>query len=256
MLQVKTLSTLFYKDDSIIKAVDDFSFYIEKGETLGLLGESGSGKSTVALSILRLISKPGKIVSGAIELDGQDILKLSDKEIINIRGAKLSMIFQDPFSSLNPVFTIGDQIAETISLHQKLSKKESWRKAKEMLQKVQIDPDRIRNYPHQFSGGMRQRVMIAMALSCQPEFLIADEPTTALDVTIQEGVLKLIKDLQRELGFGMIFITHNFRIAKKVCDRFCVMQKGKLVEEGSQVFNKPQKPYTKKLVDCMNLLYA
>ena len=256
MLQIKNLSTHFYKDDTIIKAVDDVSFCVEKGETLGLLGESGSGKSTVGISILRLISTPGKIISGKVELDDSDILKLPEKEMINIRGARISMIFQDPFSSLNPVFTIGEQIAETISLHQKLSKRKSLEKAGEMLAMVQIDPKRIRDYPHQFSGGMRQRVVIVIALSCRPEFLIADEPTTALDVTIQAEILRLIRDLQKKLGFGMIFITHNFKIARKVCDRFVVMQKGRVVEEGIEVFERPKNPYTKKLVNCMDMLYA
>ena len=256
MLQIKNLSTCFYKENSVIKAVDDISFCVKKGETLGLLGESGSGKSTVGLSILRLISNPGKIVSGGVELDGRDILKLSEKEMIDIRGAKISMIFQNPFSSLNPVFTIGDQIAETISLHQGLSKNDSWEKSKEIIEMVQIDPKRIKNYPHQFSGGMRQRVMIAIALSCQPEFLVADEPTTALDVTIQSEILKLIKGLKQKLGFGMIFITHNFKIARKICDRFVVMRKGKIVEEGQNIFDEPKDTYTKRLVECMNLLYA
>lgn len=256
MLEVKNLSVYYYSENSVANAVDDVSLFVKKGETLGLLGESGSGKSTVALSILSLIADPGKIISGLITLDGVDLLKCSEKEMIAIRGAKISMIFQDPFTSLNPVFTIGDQIAETIQLHQGLNRKDAWDKAKMALELVKIDPAKIKYYPHEFSGGMKQRVMVAMALACEPEYLIADEPTTALDVTIQSEILQLIKELQKQLGFGMIFITHNFKIARQVCDRFAVMQNGKIVEEGKDVFQNPKHPYTKQLVDCMKVLYG
>jgi len=256
MLEVRNLNTYFYTNLGVVKAVDDISFSVNKGETLGILGESGSGKSTVGLSIMRLVPYPGKIAYGFIEVFGKDLLKLPISDMTKIRGYKISMIFQDPFSSLNPVLTIGDQISEVVRLHQRLSKNNAIVKTKQMLELVRINPDRINDYPHQFSGGQRQRVMIAMALSCEPEFLIADEPTTALDVTIQAEILELIKSLQQKLGFGMIFITHNFRVAKKICDRFVVMQKGKIVEEGRDVFVDPKNEYTKQLVASMRALYG
>ena len=243
MLEVKNLSTYFYQDDAIVKAVDDISLSVEKGEVLGILGESGSGKSTIAHSILRLIQPPGKIVSGEIIFNGRDLLRLTDEEIINIRGAKISMIFQDPFTSLNPVFTVGEQIVEVIRLHQGLNKKEAWEKAIQMLETVQIKYPgaRVRDYPHQFSGGMRQRAMIAMALACKPELLIADEPTTALDVTIQAEILKLIKEIQQKFNLSVIYITHNFGIIKAICQRVIVVSKGKIVERGGvgDVFASP-----------------
>jgi len=254
MLQVKNLSTYFQS----VKAVDDVSFSVSPGEVLGIVGESGSGKSTVALSIMRLIYPPGKIVSGEIVFNNQDLLKLSERQMIKIRGAKISMVFQDPFSSLNPVLTVGEQIAEAIRLHQGLGKKRAWQKAIEMLETVQIkNPQaRIKNYPHQFSGGMQQRVMIAMALACQPEILIADEPTTALDVTIQAEILRLLKELQNQFGFGIIYITHNFGIVKHICDRVVVMYKGKIVEEGKtlEVMQNPKDEYTRKLIECLKVL--
>lgn len=260
MLEAKNLSTYFYLDNSIVKAVDNISFKAEKGETLGLLGESGSGKSTVALSIMRLISPPGKIVSGEILFNGQDLLKLPEDQMIKVRGAKISMIFQDPFSSLNPVLTIGEQIAEAIILHQGINKRQAWHKTIEMLDMVQIKDanKRIKDYPHQFSGGMRQRVMIAMALACQPELLIADEPTTSLDVTIQSEILGLLKELQKKFNLGIIYITHNFGIINDLCDRVAVMYKGKIVESGktSEIFNDPKDEYTKKLIDCLNKINA
>ncbi len=254
MLEVKSLSTSFPS----IKAVDNVSFSINPGEVLGIVGESGSGKSTVALSIMRLIYPPGEIVSGEIIFNNQNLLKLSEKQMIKIRGAKISMIFQDPFSSLNPVLTVGEQIAEAIRLHQGLGKKRAWQKAIEMLETVQIkNPQaRIKDYPHQFSGGMQQRVMIAMALACQPDILIADEPTTALDVTIQAEILRLLKELQQKLGFGIIYITHNFGIVKHICDRVVVMYKGKIVEEGQtvEVMQNPKDEYTRKLIECLKVL--
>lgn len=258
MLRVNNLSTYFYQERSIVKAVDGVSFAVDKGEILGILGESGSGKSTVAHSIMRLIYSPGKIVSGEVIFNNQDLLKLSEEQMIKIRGAKISMIFQDPFASLNPVFTVGDQIVEAIRLHQGLNKKDAWTKAVEMLDTVHIkDPQsRVHNYPHQFSGGMRQRVMIAMALACQPELLIADEPTTALDVTIQSEILKLLREVQAKFNLGIVYITHNFGIVKHMCDQVIVMRRGKVVEEGKtfEVFRSPQNSYTKRLIECLAVL--
>jgi ABC-type dipeptide/oligopeptide/nickel transport system ATPase component len=258
MLEVKNLSTYFYYEDNIVKAVDNINFSVKRGEIVGVLGESGSGKSTLGLSVLRLISPPGKIISGEINFEGRDLMKISEKEMINIRGAKISMVFQDPFTSLNPVFTVGDQIAEAIRLHQGLRRGEAIAKAAEMLDIVHInDPkQRIKDYPHQFSGGMRQRVMIAMALACQPDLLIADEPTTALDVTVQAEILKLLKEVQNNFGLGIMYITHNFGIIKEICSRVVVMYKGRIVEQGGtrEIMESPKDPYTKKLIDCLKVL--
>lgn len=258
MLEIKNLFTCYAVDGSEIKAVDGVSFSIDRAEILGILGESGSGKSTLAYSILRLVAPPGKIVGGEILFDGQDLLKLSEPEMIKIRGAKISMIFQDPFSSLNPVFTVGDQIAEAIQLQQGLKRKEAWQKAIEMLGIVQIKnpAERIKNYPHQFSGGMRQRVMIAMALACNPELLIADEPTTALDVTVQAEILRLLKELQQKFNLSIIYITHNFGIIKHLCDWVVVMQQGRKVEEGrvGEVLGSPKEEYTARLIESLNEL--
>ena len=258
MLKVENLSTYFYPEGKTVKAVDDVSFSVGKGEVLGILGESGSGKSTIAHSILRLISAPGKIVSGKIIFNDRDLLKLTEEQMIKVRGAKISMVFQDPFTSLNPVFKVGDQIAEAIQLHQGLSRKESWERAAEMLETVHIkDPHRrINDYPHQFSGGMRQRVMIAMALACQPELLIADEPTTALDVTIQSEILRLIKEIQGKFNLSVVYITHNFGIIKAVCQNVIVLYKGKVVESGGvgKVLSNPQNDYTKRLITCLEIL--
>lgn len=258
MLEVKSLSTSFYQDEVEVKAVNGVSLAVGSGESLGVVGESGSGKSTLALSLLRLIYPPGKIISGEILFDGQDLLKKSEAEMIKVRGAKISMIFQDPFTSLNPVFTVGDQIAEAVARHQGLSRREAWKKAVEMLEMVKIkDPkSRAKDYPHQFSGGMRQRVMIAMALACRPEILIADEPTTALDVTIQAEILRLLKELQKELGLSIIYITHNFGIVKQMCERVVVMHQGKVVEEGAikEVMENPRESYTKSLIDSLRVL--
>ena len=258
MLNVKNLSTYFYQEGAAVKAVKDVSFSVGKGEILGILGESGSGKSTIAHSLLRLIYPPGKIVSGEIIFNGQDLLKLSEEAMIKIRGAKISMVFQDPFASLNPVYTVGDQIAEAIKLHQGLKRKEAWDKAVQMLDTVHIKDPRARahDYPHQFSGGMRQRAMIAMALACQPELLIADEPTTALDVTIQAEILRLIKEIQAEFNLSVVYITHNFGIIKALCQNVIVLYKGKLVEEGrvEEVISFPQNDYTKRLIACLEVL--
>lgn len=258
MLNVKKLSTYFYPEGKEVRAVDDVSFSVGKGEILGILGESGSGKSTIAHSIMRLIYPPGKIVSGEIIFNGLDLLKLTEEDMIRIRGAKISMVFQDPFTSLNPVYSVGDQIAEAIQLHQGLKRKEAWDKAVEMLATVHIkDPSaRVRDYPHQFSGGMRQRVMIAMALACKPELLIADEPTTALDVTIQAEILRLLKEIQEKFDLSVVYITHNFGIIKAICQRVIVLYKGKLVEEGEvdEVISSPENDYTKRLIACLEVL--
>lgn len=256
MLKVQSLSVDFILGDSTVNAVKDISFSVAKGQTLGILGESGSGKSTIASAILNLISTPGKIVSGQVFLDDKDILKLSEKEMEAIRGAKISIIFQDPFSSLNPVLTVGDQVSEAIILHQKLEKTQANQKTSEMFKQVKLPPERMRHYPHELSGGMRQRVMIAMALACNPDYLIADEPTTALDVTIQKEILELISELQNKLGFGMIFITHNFRIAKNICDDFIVLKDGAIVDSGKEIFANPKSDYTKELVLSMGKLYG
>jgi ABC-type dipeptide/oligopeptide/nickel transport system ATPase component len=258
MLKIHNLSTYYYPDGKEMKAVDNVSFTVGKGEVLGILGESGSGKSTIAHSILRLIYPPGKIIAGEIVFDGQDLLKLSDGEMIKIRGAKISMIFQDPFSSLNPVFTVGDQIAEVLELHQGLSRKRAWSRAIEMLEMVRIKDSelRIKDYPHQFSGGMCQRVMIAMALACKPQFLIADEPTTALDTAIQQEILELIKDLQRDFNLSVLYITHNFGIIKSLCKRVIVLCQGQVVEEGAvaKITAAPTQAYTKKLIEALQVL--
>lgn len=257
-MKVNNLTTIYKTDEGIVKAVDDVSFDLARGEILGILGESGSGKSTIAHSIMRLIYPPGKIVAGEIIFNNKDLLKLSEAEMINIRGAKISMIFQDPFTSLNPVYTIGDQIAEAISLHQGLNKKDAFNEAIQMLETVHIkDPEkRVHDYPHQFSGGMRQRAMIAMALACQPEILIADEPTTALDVTIQAEILKLIKEIQEKFKLSVIYITHNFGIIKAICQKVMVLYKGKVVEAGEvdMVLSAQKHPYTKRLIKCLELL--
>ena len=258
MLEVKNLSTYYYQEGKEVRAIDNISFSVGKGEVLGVLGESGSGKSTIAHSILRLIAPPGKIAKGEMIFNSRDLLKLSEEEMIKVRGAKISMIFQDPFTSLNPVYTVGDQIAEAIRLHQGLNKKDALEKAVQMLSIVHIKnpSERIHDYPHQFSGGMRQRVMIAMALACQPELLIADEPTTALDVTIQAEILKLIKEIQSKFNLSVLYITHNFGIIKAICQRVIVIYKGKVVEEGpvETVFSSPKDPYTQRLIKCLEVL--
>src|SRR5260221_7105239 len=226
LLEVKNLKTYFYTDDGIAKAVDNVSYDLDKGETLGLVGESGCGKSVSALSIMRLIATPpGKIVSGEILFKGQDLTKLTEKEMQGIRGNDVAMIFQEPMTSLNPVFTCGYQIDEAVILHQKVSKEEARNRSIEMLRLVGIPApeQRYREYPHQLSGGLRQRVMIAMALSCNPEILIADEPTTALDVTVQAQILELIRKLQDELGMGVIMITHDLGVIAEITKRVAVM---------------------------------
>jgi len=256
ILEVRSLSVYFSTEEGIIKAVEDVSFEIYPSEILCLVGESGCGKSVTALSILKLIpSPPGEIISGRIIFNGRDITKLSEKEMEKIRGNEISMIFQEPMTSLNPVFTIGDQIIEAIELHQRLKRNEARKKAIEILGKVKIPlPDkRIDDYPHQLSGGMRQRAMIAMALSCEPKLLIADEPTTALDVTIQAQVLSLLKEIQSEMGMAIMLITHDLGIVSEIADRVAVMYGGRLVETGpiDDIFNHTSHPYTKGLLDSI-----
>ena len=255
MLDIRNLSTYYYKNGSEIKAVDNVSLTVERGEVLGIVGESGSGKSTLGLSVLRLISPPGKIVSGEIYWKEIDLLRLKEKELQEIRGNDISMIFQDPFTSLNPVYTIGDQIAEVLRLHQNFSSRKAWERASELLDLVHIFNPRvtIKNYPHQLSGGMLQRAMIAMALSCDPELLIADEPTTALDVTIQAGIIKLLKELQNKLSLSVILITHNFGIVSGLCSKVLVMYAGQIVEEAliTKILEKPLHPYTIGLLQSM-----
>lgn len=255
ILEVKDLCTSFFTEDGEVKAVDGVSFSVPAGKTLGIVGESGSGKSITSLSILRLIQSPGKIKSGQVLFDGKDLLKLSDKDMRKIRGNEISMIFQEPMTSLNPVFTIGEQISEVYRIHWNLSKKEAKEKSIEMLKLVGIpSPEkRIDQYPHELSGGMRQRVMIAMALACNPKLLIADEPTTALDVTIQAQILTLIKELQQKLHMSVIFITHDLGVVAETCDYVAVMYCGKVVEyaDVKTLFKNPQHPYTVGLLNSL-----
>jgi oligopeptide/dipeptide ABC transporter ATP-binding protein len=253
LLEVEDLRTYFFLDEGTAKAVDGVSFEVDKGETLGLVGESGCGKSVSALSIMRLIpDPPGKIVGGRITLRGKNVLELNEDQVRDIRGNEVSMIFQEPMTSLNPVFTCGSQIEEAVMLHQKVSKSEAREKAIEMLRLVGIPApeQRVREYPHQLSGGMRQRVMIAMALSCHPSLLLADEPTTALDVTIQAQILELLEHLQREFHMAVIMITHDLGVIAEVADRVAVMYAGKIVEYASakEIFNLPRHPYTQGLL--------
>ena len=253
VLKVENLRTYFRTRWGEVKAVDGVSFELRKGETLGIVGESGSGKSVTMLYMMRLIPiPPGRIVEGTITLDGEDLLQLSESEMSKVRGSKIALIIQDPMTSLNPVFTIGNQVTEAIRIHQDIPKRSVMEKALEVLRKVNIPAaeSRIRDYPHQLSGGMRQRVVGAIGISCQPLVLIADEPTTSLDVTIQAQYLKLLRDLQQESGMSLIFITHDFGIVAKMCDRVAVMYAGKIVEVGSvrDIFNKPSHPYTEALL--------
>jgi oligopeptide transport system ATP-binding protein len=249
LLEVKNLRTYFFGMDGTVKAVDGVSFDVHEGETLGLVGESGCGKSVSALSILRLIpNPPGEILDGEIFFEGRDLLKLSDEEIRNVRGNRIAMIFQEPMTSLNPVLTIGRQIAEPMEVHRNMALKEALEKAKELLGKVQIADSgtRVRDYPHQFSGGMRQRAMIAMGLGCNPRLIIADEPTTALDVTVQAQLLELLKNLTRDFSMALIIITHNLGVVARYADRVNVMYAGKIVEKGTahDIYEDPRHPYT------------
>jgi len=256
ILEVKDLKTYFFTRRGVVKAVDGVSFYVAKGETLGIVGESGSGKSITCLSILRLVPEPaGRIVNGQIILAGEDLLSKSEREMRQIRGKRISMILQDPMTSLNPVFTIGYQMGVPIKLHQRLDRKAVEEKVKDMLRNVHIpSPDvRMGEYPHQMSGGMRQRIVGAMALSCQPQLLIADEPTTALDVTIQAQFLRLLKEIQQASKISMIVVTHDFGIVAKVCNRVAVMYAGRVIECANirNLLNAPSHPYTVALLESL-----
>ena len=250
LLQIQDLKVEYHTEDGIVTAVDNLNLELNKGETLGLVGETGAGKTTSALAVMRLVpAPPGKVVSGHVLFDGQDLSTLKAEEMRLIRGNRISMIFQDPMTSLNPVMTIGRQIEEAVELHQKLDSKAAKARVGEMLKLVGIPAARAADYPHEFSGGMRQRVGIAMALSCNPELLIADEPTTALDVTIQAQVLDLMKRLRDELGTSMILITHDLGIVAEACDKVAIMYAGAVVEYGTvqSVFENPLHPYTRGL---------
>ena len=256
LLEVNDLKTYFDTDEGTVKAVDGVSFHIDRGETLAVVGESGSGKSVTSLSIMRLIPMPpGRIAGGQMLFEGKDLGALPEKDMRKIRGNDISMIFQEPMTSLNPVYTVGDQIAEAIQLHQGKTRAQSIKVATEMLDLVGIpEPQkRVKNYPHQMSGGMRQRVMIAMALSCGPKLLIADEPTTALDVTIQAQILDLMRKLQREIGMSILFITHDLGVVAELADRVVVMYAGRAVEEADvkTIYGDPKMPYTLGLLNSI-----
>lgn len=254
ILDIRSLKTSFFTDDGVVKAVNDVNLKLPRGKTLGIVGESGCGKTVTALSILRLVpNPPGKIVGGKILFNGDDLLDKTEDEMRQIRGGKISMIFQDPMTSLNPVFTVGDQVAEAIKLHQQvIDKRDLWGKVGKIFKKVGIAdaPRRVKDYPHQFSGGMRQRVMIAMALSCHPNLLIADEPTTNLDVTIQAQILELIRELQKDFGTSVIYITHDLGVIAEVAEEVAIMYAGRVVENADVVtiFKRPRHPYTQALL--------
>jgi peptide/nickel transport system ATP-binding protein len=253
VLDVKGLRTVFFTNSGLFRAVEDVSFTVRRGETLAIVGESGCGKSVTALSIMRLVpDPPGRIVGGSVVLEGTDLLALDESEMRKIRGNRISMIFQEPMTSLNPVMRIGDQITEAVRLHRTMTRKQAWKQAVEMLRLVRIPvPERrALEYPHQLSGGMRQRAMIAMALACRPALLIADEPTTALDVTIQAQILALVLELQKELGMGLILITHDLGVVAQTARRVIVMYAGKKVEEADveTLFAQPRHPYTRGLM--------
>lgn len=253
LVNIKNLRTYFHTEDGTVRAVDDVSLKIKEGETIGIVGESGCGKSITAMSIMRLIDGSGTIESGIIEFEGKDLLKLDESEMRNIRGNKISVIFQEPMTSLNPVFTIGDQITEAITLHQDVSKKDAELKAIETLKLVGIPraDEIVKEFPHELSGGMRQRAMIAMAVSCNPKLLIADEPTTALDVTIQAQILDLMRDLKNKLGTSIMLITHDLGVIAEMADYVVVMYAGKVVEEAPilEIFKNPMHPYTVGLLN-------
>jgi len=258
LLEVKGLKTYFYTEDGIVRAVDGVGFEVYPGEVLGLVGESGCGKSVTSLSIMRLISKPGRVDEGEILLDGENLLEFPEEEMIKVRGNRISMIFQQPQTALNPVFKVGDQLAEVLSVHQDLGREAGWKRAVALLKMVGVpDPERrVEAYPHELSGGMAQRVMIAMALACIPELLIADEPTTALDVTIQAQILDLIRDLRREMGTSVILITHDLGVVAEMAERVAVMYAGELVEQTdvNSLFDEPMHPYTQGLIGSIPVL--
>jgi len=255
LLSVRGLKVNFYTYRGVVKALDGVSFDMYRGETFGLVGESGCGKTVTSLAITRLIPEPGRIVGGKIFFEGEDLLKKTEEEMRRIRGKRIAMIFQDPVTSLNPVYTVGDQVAEVIKLHQIKEKAKVKDKVVQMFKLVGIQPasERIMDYPHEFSGGMQQRVMIAMALSCQPTLLIADEPTSSLDVTIQAQILKLMRELKKKIDASILLITHDFGIVAEMCDRCAVMYCGNVVEIGDvrAIFYEPKHPYTKGLVNAI-----
>ena len=258
MLEVRGLKTYFYTEAGVVKAVDGVDFYVDRGEILGIVGESGCGKSVTSFSIMRLLSQPGRIVAGEVIFDGRDLLKLSDDTMVSIRGNRISMIFQQPTSCLNPVFRVGDQISEVLEIHQTLGKQAGRARAVDLLKMVGIpEPEkRVDAYPHELSGGMAQRVMIAMALACLPELLIADEPTTALDVTIQAQILDLLRRLQSEMDTAIILITHDLGIVAEMCERVAIMYAGRIVEEATveEIFENPKHPYTVGLLGSIPVL--
>lgn len=250
MLNVENLVIHYETDEEVVEAVNNISFRLKKGEVLGLVGETGAGKTTTALGIMGLLPpKVGHVIQGKIELDGENLFDKSEREMRNIRGKKISMIFQDPMTALNPVKTVGEQISEVVLLHSRCSKVEALKRAQDMLAMVGIVPERYKDYPHQFSGGMKQRIVIAIALACEPELLIADEPTTALDVTIQAQILDMMRSLQKKQGTSMILITHDLGVVAEMCDHCAVMYAGELVEYGTveEIFDNPKHPYTKAL---------
>ncbi|MCG2788196.1 MAG: ABC transporter ATP-binding protein [Anaerolineae bacterium] len=258
LLEVRNLKTYFFTEDGEIKAVDGVDFYVNPGEVLGLVGESGCGKSVTSLSIMRLISAPGKIIEGEIFFEGKDLVKASEEDMIQVRGNRISMIFQQPQTALNPVFKVGDQIAEVLEIHQGLNKEAGRVRAVELLQMVGIpEPDRrAEAYPHELSGGMAQRVMIAMGLACVPNLLIADEPTTALDVTIQAQILDLMRNLRENIGTAIILITHDLGVVSEMCERVAVMYAGQIVEQADvqTIFARPMHPYTQGLIGSIPVL--
>lgn len=250
ILEIKDLTIHYITDDEVVKAVNDISISLEEGESLGLVGETGAGKTTTAMGILGLVpNPPGKIMGGEILYKGKNLLKMSDSEMRKIRGHEISMIFQDPMTALNPVLTVGDQIMEVIQLHQKVSKAEALRRAMDMMEMVGIEGGRYNEYPHQFSGGMKQRIVIAIALACNPNLLIADEPTTALDVTIQAQVLDLIDNLKKKFNTSLLLITHDLGVVAEVCDKVAIVYAGRIVEYGTleHIYNNPKHPYTNGL---------
>lgn len=255
LLEVKDLRVSFFTPAGEVKAVGGISYDIKYGEVMGIVGESGSGKSVEAYSIMGLLQSPGKVIGGKVLFEGEDVLDYSKKQMEDFRGNKVSMIFQNPMTCLNPVYTVGDQLIEAIRVHHKLPKREAWNRAIEMLELVGINnpQKRMKQHPHEFSGGMRQRVMIAMGLICNPKLLIADEPTTALDVTIQAQILELMKEIQKKTGMAIIFITHNLGVVAEICDKVAVMYAGHIVEKGmvDDIFYNPKHPYTVGLLQSM-----
>lgn len=258
LLEVKGLKTYFYTEDGVVRAVDGVDFEVMPGEVLGLVGESGCGKSVTSLSIMRLISRPGRVDAGEILLDGENLLNFPEEEMIKVRGNRISMIFQQPQTALNPVFKVGDQLAEVLNVHQDLGREAGWNRAVALLKMVGVpDPERRAHaYPHELSGGMAQRVMIAMALACVPELLIADEPTTALDVTIQAQILDLMRDLRRDMGTSVVLITHDLGVVAEMADRVAVMYAGEIVEQADVIplFDEPLHPYTQGLIGSIPIL--